>query len=57
MQEQIITFCKKKFFDIALFLQYWDEKGKDESLSVSKSENAIELLTIHKAKGLQNKAL
>ncbi|MBQ5727218.1 MAG: UvrD-helicase domain-containing protein [Alistipes sp.] len=57
MQEQIITFCKKKFFDIALFLQYWDEKGKDESLSVSKSENAIELLTIHKAKGLQNKVI
>jgi ATP-dependent exoDNAse (exonuclease V) beta subunit len=35
----------------------WDEKGADKSLSVEKSDNTIELITIHKAKGLEKKVV
>lgn len=57
MQEQILEFCKNNIFDIQLYLKYWDEEGCKESISVSKSENSIEILTIHKAKGLENKII
>lgn len=55
IHEQIVGFCSSKIADINLFLQAWDEGGKDSSLSVEKSDSTIELLTIHKAKGLEKK--
>lgn len=53
LHEQVTTFCSSKVADIQLFLMAWDEKGSAKSLSVEKSDNTIELLTIHKAKGLE----
>ena len=55
LHEQIITFNTSKIADIQLFLKMWDEKGAHKSLSVEKSDNTIELITIHKAKGLEKK--
>ena len=55
LHEQIITFNSSKIADIQLFLKMWDEKGANKSLSVEKSDNTIELITIHKAKGLEKK--
>ena len=57
IHEQIVTFCSSKVADINLFLTSWDEVGKDASLSVEKSDSTIELLTIHKAKGLEKKVV
>lgn len=37
---------------IAAFLQYWQEEGVNRSLPSSAGGNAIEVLTIHKSKGL-----
>ncbi len=34
------------------FLQYWDDEGCDTSLPASAGSNAIEVLTVHKSKGL-----
>lgn len=53
LHEQIISFCASKIADIQLFLSAWDEKGQDKALTVEKSDNTIELLSIHKAKGLE----
>lgn len=53
LHEQVLTFCTSKIADIQLFLAAWDEKGSTKSLTVEKSDNTIELLTIHKAKGLE----
>lgn len=53
LHEQIINFCASKIADIQLFLSSWDEKGQDKALTVEKSDNTIELLSIHKAKGLE----
>ena len=57
IHEQIIAFCANKVADIALFLAWWDEQGSSRSLSVGRSEQAVEILTVHKAKGLENKAV
>jgi ATP-dependent exoDNAse (exonuclease V) beta subunit len=35
------------------FLEYWDESGKNKSVSAPEGQNAIRILTIHKAKGLE----
>ncbi len=53
MHEQIISFCTNRIADIQLYLKWWDERGSDERLRVEKSDNTIEITTIHKAKGLE----
>ncbi|MFR9671762.1 MAG: UvrD-helicase domain-containing protein, partial [Rikenellaceae bacterium] len=57
IHDQIITYSKSKIGDIALFLEWWHEKGATQSLRVERSEEAIEILTIHKAKGLEKKVV
>ena len=57
LHEQVVMFCSSSIADIALFLDEWQEKGKAEALSVEMSDNTIELLTIHKAKGLEKKVV
>lgn len=37
---------------IASFLTYWDEDGKAKALPASEGSNAVEIMTIHKSKGL-----
>ncbi len=39
--------------DLFSFVEHWNEKGETISISVSDSQNAIKILTIHKSKGLQ----
>ena len=34
------------------FLEYWEEKGKFQNLRIPDKQNAINIITIHKAKGL-----
>ena len=53
LHEQVITFCSSKIADIQLFLTEWDEKGQTKALTAQQSDETIELLTIHKAKGLE----
>lgn len=57
IHEQIIAFCTNRIADIPLFLEWWGEQGSGRSLAVDRSEQAVEILTIHKAKGLENKAV
>lgn len=57
MQEQIHTFSTSKIADIPLFLKWWEETGRGQSISLPRTRNAITVITIHKAKGLQYKAV
>ncbi|MFI3247505.1 MAG: UvrD-helicase domain-containing protein [Rikenellaceae bacterium] len=57
IHEQIIAFSNNRIGDIALFLEWWEQKGSTKSLNVERSENAIEIMTIHKAKGLEKKVV
>ncbi len=55
--EQIITFCANRIADIPLFLRWWEEQGCNRSLSIEQSTATIEITTIHKAKGLEKRAV
>ena len=57
VHEQIIGFCASKIADIALFLDWWEEQGRNRSLSVEESERTVEITTIHKAKGLEKRVV
>jgi ATP-dependent helicase/nuclease subunit A len=43
--------------DLSNFLLWWEEKGQSESVHVNDQVDAIRLLTIHKSKGLEFKAV
>ena len=57
LHEHISRFSTGKVADIALFDKWWREKGDSLSVRVERSERAIEILTIHKAKGLENRVV
>lgn len=57
LHNQIACFSAGKVSDIALFDKWWQEKGSNESVHIEKSDRAIEIMTIHKAKGLENKVI
>ncbi|MCU4175377.1 UvrD-helicase domain-containing protein [Carboxylicivirga sp. N1Y90] len=39
------------------FINWWDEKGQNTAISVPEGQNAINVMTIHKSKGLEFKAV
>ena len=57
LQEHIVHFSSGKVADLALFDKWWKEKGDGLSIRVERSDRSIEILTIHKAKGLENKVV
>lgn len=57
LHEQIIAFCSHRIADLPLFLKWWNETGRNRSLSVEQSETTVEITTIHKAKGLEKKVV
>ena len=57
LHENIIKFCATKAADLQLFTKWWDENSGDRSVTIDKDLNAIEIMTIHKSKGLENKVI
>ncbi|MFI3282520.1 MAG: UvrD-helicase domain-containing protein [Rikenellaceae bacterium] len=57
IHEQLISYSATRIGDIALFVKWWEEQGFKKSLSVERSESAIEITTIHKAKGLEKRVV
>jgi ATP-dependent helicase/nuclease subunit A len=43
--------------DVGKFLDFWVEEGIDKSIPSSESQDALRILTIHKSKGLQFRAV
>jgi len=39
------------------FINWWDDKGQNTAISVPEGQNAINVMTIHKSKGLEFKAV
>nr|WP_321452099.1 UvrD-helicase domain-containing protein [uncultured Carboxylicivirga sp.] len=39
------------------FITWWDDKGQNNAISVPEGQNAINVMTIHKSKGLEFKAV
>lgn len=49
----VLEFSERKKPDVGEFLRYWDEKKEKFSVVVPEGEEAVEIITIHKAKGLE----
>ncbi len=56
-QDLIFEYIRKESSDLNSFLNYWESTGRKSTLSVSESQDAIKILTIHKSKGLQFKVV
>lgn len=57
LHEHIANFSNGKAEDIALFEQWWRENSEKLSIQVEQNDRTIEIMTIHKAKGLENKVI
>ena len=53
MHEQILSFSANRVVDINFYLDWWEERGHNEAISVEMTDDTIEITTIHKAKGLE----
>lgn len=51
-EEIILEFEEKKTGNIFKFLEFWELKAKNRSVMLSRQENSISVMTIHKSKGL-----
>lgn len=49
----ISDFVAKENSDLHTFIEWWETKGIDKTISVSDLQNAIKIITIHKSKGLE----
>jgi ATP-dependent helicase/nuclease subunit A len=52
-QDAVLDFSKHEKSDIATFVEWWETTGVKRSIQVSEDNQAIRILTIHKAKGLE----
>lgn len=52
-QDKIVSFSHKEAGYILEFLDWWEEEGREEKLSIPQDQDAIKIMTIHKSKGLQ----
>ncbi len=50
--DTVLDYVKNNRSDLASFLEWWSEKSSKISLSSPEGQDAIKVLTIHKAKGL-----
>ena len=55
--DSVLDYAKGSKSDLSSFLEWWNEKSTKLSLSSPEGQDAIKVLTIHKAKGLGMKAI
>jgi ATP-dependent exoDNAse (exonuclease V) beta subunit len=48
-------FIKDHFPDLSAFIDWWEDKGKSEAIAVPDDQDAIQIMTVHKSKGLEFK--
>jgi ATP-dependent helicase/nuclease subunit A len=54
-QNLVLDFTSRERNDLGAFLEWWEENKAKKSIQVSGEVDAIQLLTVHKSKGLQFK--
>ncbi len=50
-------FIKDHFPDLSTFIEWWNDKGQTEAIAVPDDQDAIKIMTVHKSKGLEFKAV
>ena len=56
-QDQVLNYMNENGSDLKGFTEWWDEEGSGQEIILSGDQNAIRIMTIHKAKGLQFKVV
>jgi len=57
LQNSVLEFAGTETNDIPAFLEWWDNEGHARSVSSTEQSDAMQLMTIHKSKGLQFKVV
>ncbi len=57
LQDMVIEVQRREPMGIAEFLHYWEQHGSKKGIQISENSNAIRILTIHRSKGLEFKAV
>lgn len=52
-QDIVLEYCESRPSDIASFLQWWNRRGARAAISSPEGMDAVRVMTIHKAKGLE----
>lgn len=55
--DQVTEYSRRETGDLGKFLKWWDENGTKKAIASPEGQDAIRILTIHKAKGLGMKAI
>jgi ATP-dependent exoDNAse (exonuclease V) beta subunit len=53
LHDMLISFSNNEISDISSFIEYWDNECGEKKLSEGQMPDAINIITIHKAKGLE----
>ena len=53
LQDAVLDFTKNTRGDLPSFLIWWEEEGQSRAIKITDENDAIKVLTIHKAKGLE----
>lgn len=56
-QDTVLTWSGRHSSDISAFVGWWDDEGCKSTLSQSDRQEAMRVMTIHKAKGLQSRVV
>ncbi|HEY8512935.1 MAG TPA: UvrD-helicase domain-containing protein [Cyclobacteriaceae bacterium] len=56
-QDAVLEFSARERNDLGMFLEWWDQNKEKKSVQISGGVDAVQILTIHKAKGLQFKVV
>ncbi len=49
----VLEFQMKNGSDLVRLIEYWEEKGKQLSVALPEGQNAVQIMTVHKSKGLE----
>lgn len=56
-QDSVLKYVRDEYSDLHNFLQFWDTKGNTISVNISDKQDAVNIMTIHKSKGLAFKVV
>ncbi|MDX9772906.1 MAG: UvrD-helicase domain-containing protein [Bacteroidales bacterium] len=56
-QDLVLNYSGRHSSDISSFVGWWDDEGYKSTISQSERQEAMRVMTIHKAKGLQSKVV
>lgn len=52
-QDLVLEYCESHPTDLRSFLKWWERKSRDASISSPEGTDAVQVMTVHKSKGLE----